>query len=388
MQAGRYDIAIAGAGLAGGLIALALRQARPELSVLLVEQGAAPGGAHGWHWLEHDLPDGGAALLAPLRKTSWDSGHEVRFPGHRRRFASAFHHLSADDFAAALRRELAPGSIRCYARIAALDSGGIVLEGGTRIAARSVIDCRGFAPTPLLSGAWHHALARRLRTPQPHGVDRALLIDATVPQDGALRYASVIPLGLDELLVADHALLPSAQLDRRIASRRIDAYCGARGWQGELLGHEAGVRPVVTRGDFAAWHADLSQPGVALAGTRAGLFHPFTGQGLGAAVGIALLVAAEADLPGEQLAALLAGEARRHWNATAACRRLAGLVLAGGAGLAAWERLYRQPSGLVRRFEAGRPGRGDRLRLACAAPGAMLRPRLASGAPLADSAGS
>ena len=258
MQAGRYDIAIAGAGLAGGLIALALRQARPELSVLLIEQGAAPGGAHGWHWLDHDLPAGSAALLATLRKTSWDSGYEVRVPASRRRFAASFHHLAADDLAAALRRELAPGSIRCNAPIAALDAGTIVLENGERITARSVIDCRGFAPAPMLAGAWHHSLARRLRTPAPHGIAHPLLIDATVPQDGAPRYAAVIPLGLDELLVEDHAMLPAAQLDRRIASQRLDAYCAARGWQGDLLGHEAGVRPVLARGNFGAWQAGLS----------------------------------------------------------------------------------------------------------------------------------
>src|SRR6478609_9531929 len=38
------DVAIVGGGLAGGLIALALAEARPEVSVRLIEAGAAPGG--------------------------------------------------------------------------------------------------------------------------------------------------------------------------------------------------------------------------------------------------------------------------------------------------------------------------------------------------------
>ena len=50
LPAGRFDIAIAGGGLAGGLIALALHRARPELAVVLIESGAEPGGNHRWSW--------------------------------------------------------------------------------------------------------------------------------------------------------------------------------------------------------------------------------------------------------------------------------------------------------------------------------------------------
>ena len=64
---GRVDIAIVGGGLSGGLIALALRQQRPELSVALIEAGAEPGGNHRWSWFASDLPPGGEALMAPLR---------------------------------------------------------------------------------------------------------------------------------------------------------------------------------------------------------------------------------------------------------------------------------------------------------------------------------
>ncbi len=42
------DIAILGGGLAGGLIALALRKARPDCTLLLVEQDHVLGGNHVW----------------------------------------------------------------------------------------------------------------------------------------------------------------------------------------------------------------------------------------------------------------------------------------------------------------------------------------------------
>ena len=39
-----YDLILAGGGLANGLIALKLRQTRPELRILLIEQGDRLGG--------------------------------------------------------------------------------------------------------------------------------------------------------------------------------------------------------------------------------------------------------------------------------------------------------------------------------------------------------
>ncbi|MBK6803068.1 lycopene beta-cyclase CrtY [Novosphingobium sp.] len=388
MTGQRHDIAIAGAGLAGSLIALALRRARPDLSVLLLEAADEPGQGETWHWLAHQLPDGADLLLSTLRKTSWDSGYEVRFAGLTRRLPGTCHILTPHDLGAALRRELDARAIRCHARVAALEAGAVMLDSGERIAARTVIDCRGFAGGEALSGAWHHTLARHLRLPAPHGLPGPVTIDASLEQGGSLRFLSVLPLGVDELLIADHALLPTARPDRRLASRRIDAYSASRGWlDAALLGHEAGCRPVVAAGDFAAWQSSLAMPGVVLAGSRAGLFNPLTGQSIAAAAAIALRIAAEAELPGEQLAALIAGEARRHWTATAPGRRLAGLLLGSGAGLTALERLYAQDEALIRRFDCAALTRADRLRLACPAPGRGGRLRLATGAPLGDSAG-
>ena len=383
----RHDIAIAGAGLAGSLIALALRRMRPDLSVILVEAAEEAGQGETWHWLDHQLPDGGDLLVSTLRKTSWDSGHEVRFGQAARRLPGTCHILFPRDLAAALRRELPPGAIRCNARVAALEAGAAVLDSGERIAARTVIDCRGFAQGEHLSGAWHHSLGRHLRLPAPHGLPCPVTIDASLEQGGSLRFLSVLPLGAGELLVTDHALLPGSRPDRRLASRRIDAYCAARGWQeAALLGHETGRRPVITGGDYPAWQAGLALPGVVRAGSRGGFLRPLAGQEMGIAAAVALRIAAEADLPGEQLAALIAGEARRHWAANAPERRLAGLLLGSGAGLAPRARLYEQGESLIRRYDCGTLTRADRLRLACAAPRGGRRARLATGAPLGDSA--
>ena len=393
MTGRRHDIAIAGGGLSGGLIALALRRARPELDVVLLEAGAAPGGNHRWSWFASDLDEAGADLLSAMRITRWDQGYDVAFPAHARRLTTGYRSLASADFAAALARELAPGTIRANARVAALHADGVELETGERIAARTVIDCRGFAPGPDLCGGWQVFMGRHLRTAQPHGLTRPVIMDARVNQHGAYRFVYVLPLAHDELFIEDTYYADSPDLDRRALSSRIDAYCESHGWSGELLGHETGVLPVVTGGNFGAWQAGLRVPGVARAGARAGFLHPLTSYTLPQAAATALLIAREADLPGEQLAALLEGEAARHWAATGFYRRLGAMLFGAGEPdqrYRIFERFYRLPEPSIERFYAARSTLGDKARVLVGKPpvpvlGAM-RALLASGAPMAERA--
>ena len=81
------DVLLVGGGLANGLIAWRLRQARPALRILLVERGATLGGNHTWSYYHPDLTPAQHAWLAPLVVRSWP-GYEVRFPEHRRRLST------------------------------------------------------------------------------------------------------------------------------------------------------------------------------------------------------------------------------------------------------------------------------------------------------------
>jgi lycopene beta-cyclase len=393
MLKNRHDIAIAGGGLSGGLIALALRHARPELDVVLLEAGETIGGNHRWSWFASDLDHGGTALLSAMRTTRWDQGYDVAFPAHSRTLSTPYLSLASSDFAAALARELAPGAIRCNARVSTLGSDGLVLKGGERIAARTVIDCRGFEPTHYLSGGWQVFMGRHLRTDRPHGLTRPMIMDACVTQHGAYRFVYVLPLAHDELFIEDTYYADSPMLDQRALSSRIDAYCKKRGWQGEVLGHETGVLPVVTGGRFRAWQESLRVHGVARAGARAGFSHPLTSYTLPQAAAVAQLIAREADLPGEQLAALLEGEATRHWAHTKFYRRLGAMLFYAGdpdQRYRIFERFYRLPEPTVERFYAARSSLADKARVLVGKPpvpvlGAM-RALLASGAPMAERA--
>lgn len=391
MSGRRHDIAIVGGGLSGGLIALALRRSRPELSVLLVERGDALGGNHRWSWFASDLDAAGEALLAPFRKTAWDAGYDVRFPAHARRLATPYRSLASADFDATLRRELPEEAIRLRTQVARVDGRGVTFASGEEIGARAVIDCRGIAAPPALAGGWQVFMGRHMRTRTPHGLERPAIMDAAVAQHGAYRFVYVLPLGSHELFVEDTYYADSPQLDRGTLSSRIDAYCRDHGWDGDILGGETGVLPVVTGGDFAAFQAAHRIEGVAVAGARGGFVHPLTSYTLPQAVATALAIAGEADLPGEQLAALLEARARRHWHATHFYRRL-GAMLFGAAApeerYRVFERFYRLPEPLIERFYAARSTRLDRAQILCGKPpvplAGALRALLKPGAPMTE----
>lgn len=389
MNGRRLDIAIAGGGLSGGLIALALAQARPDLAVALVEGGAALGGNHRWSWFGSDLTPAGQALIARLRRTEWDAGYDVRFPGHARTLHTTYRSLASADFDEGLRRELAEGTIRPGRPIAALDAAGITLASGERIEARCVIDCRGIDAAPELTGGWQVFMGRHFRTNSPHGLSRPVIMDASVEQPGAYRFVYVLPLGAQELFVEDTYYADGPALDRGALSARIDAYCRALGWDGPILGHETGVLPVITGGDFAAFQRARAVPGVAIAGARGGFVHPLTSYTLPFAVETALGIAADADLPGEQMAAMLEARARSHWRATAFYRRLGKMLFQAGDPAQRWrvfDRFYRLPAPLVERFYAGRSTAADRARILCGRPPVPLfgaiRALATPGAPL------
>jgi len=371
MSADKTDIAIIGGGLAGGLIAAALARHRPELGVTVIEAGETLGGNHRWSWFASDLSPEGAALMAGFPHIEWNDGYDVRFPGLERTLATPYRSLSSADFDAALRALLPEGAIRSGTRALVLDDAEITLEGGGRIAAKAVIDCRGQGPSPHLTGGWQVFYGRHLRTAQPHGVTRPVIMDATVEQYNAYRFVYVLPLGPEEIFVEDTYYADGPELDREALSARVDAYCERNGWAGETLGEETGVLPVVDGGNFGGFAGEHHAPGIARAGARGGFFHPLTSYSLPQAVETALAVAQSVDLTGPALVALLEARGEEHWRRTRFYRRLARMLFGAAVPGERWkifERFYGFSEPLVERFYAGQSSFIDKLRIVLGKP--------------------
>ncbi|MGD9809913.1 MAG: lycopene beta-cyclase CrtY [Sphingobium sp.] len=368
------DIAIAGAGLAGGLIALAFAKHRPEARLMLVDGADRAGGNHIWSFFDSDVGAEEHALLTPLVAHRWEGGHEVRFPAYARRLAAPYNSISSARFDAHLRDILGDRLI-LGARVAEMDGNSICLTGGRRIDARMAIDARGLATDAALTCGWQKFVGQTLRLATPHGLTRPVIMDATVEQIDGYRFVYVLPVGERDIFVEDTYYSDAADLDAAAIRGRIAAYAAAQGYAVEAVVHEeTGVLPVVKGGDFDSLWPE-SDP-VPRAGTRAGLFHPTTGYSVGLAAGFALWLAGGSAVPSGNSAPLLRAQAKDHWRRGGFYRLLDTMLFDAAHPqdrYRIFERFYRLPEPLIERFYAGRTSAADKIRILCGKPPVPIR---------------
>ena len=370
-----FDIAIAGGGLSGGLIALALAARRPELSIALVEAEDRIGGNHLWSFFETDVAPENRGLLDPLIAARWDDGYRVIFPEYSRDLGTPYRSVTSERLDAVVRAALPEGHVRSGTLVEDLSSGELILPGGERIQARGVIDARGIsrgdAVLRSLSGGWQKFVGRMLRTREPHGLDRPIVMDASVAQHDGYRFVYSLPFGPNEVFVEDTYYSDTPDLDRGELAMRIAHYARAQGWEVvDVSREEAGVLPVVTGGDFdTLWAAGV--PGVGRAGVRAGLFQPMTSYSFPDAVRFAAMIAALPALDSASLTRASRAHARAHWRRTR-FYRLLGTMLFGASPpddrYRVLQRFYGLDAELIERFYAGQGTTRDAMRILSGKP--------------------
>ena len=364
------DLAIVGGGLAGGLIALAFAALRPDVRLLLIEQGARPGGNHIWSFFDGDVAAADRWLIHPLVVHRWPQGHSVRFPGFHRDLATPYNSVTSVQFAVSLERQLGDRLIT-GATVEAVAPHSVGLTDGRRIGARAVIDARGAGDLSALRCGWQKFVGHALHLDAPHGIDRPVIMDATVDQTDGYRFVYLLPWDDRTLFIEDTYYSDTPQLDTATLDARIAAYAQARGWRGKVVHREQGILPVVHGGDFDRyWPKD--DP-VARAGVRAGLFHPMTGYSLPDTVRFALWLA---DQPLDGLPAATRAYATAHWRRGGYYRLLGKMLFGAARPDQRWRifaRFYRLRPALIQRFYAGRSTMTDRLRILCGRPPVPIR---------------
>jgi lycopene beta-cyclase len=362
------DVAIVGGGLAGGLIALALRARRPDVDIRLIEPGAI-GGDHVWSFFSGDVAEADRWLAAPLVSYRWP-GYDVAFPGHRRTLGESYYSIESERFAEVVTASLAPGQL-IPAPAIAVGGGAVVLASGDRVEATGVIDARGAADMAMLDLGWQKFVGRELVLAEPHVVERPVVMDATVAQIDGYRFVYCLPFAETRMFVEDTYYSDTPDIDRLALTERILAYAAGKGWRVESVAREeAGALPVAIGGDFDAfWRANGVK--VAKAGLRAGLFHPTTGYSLPDAIRLAIAIADASDLSGDALHDLTYGVAKRAWDQRGFYRMLDAMLFRAAEPEERYrvlERFYRLDPALIARFYAGRSTMRDKARILMGKP--------------------
>ena len=364
------DVAIVGAGLAGGLAALAIKARHPDLDLRLIDAADAVGGNHVWSFFGSDVAGNDRWIVAPLVAHAWRS-YDVAFPAHARTIDATYYSLTSDRLDAEVRRVLPPGALMLGRKAIGVSARAVVLADGDRIEARGAIDARGTGDLSLLDLGWQKFVGRELKLDAPHHAPDPRVMDATVEQIDGYRFVYCLPFAADRMFVEDTYYSDSPDLDKEALRTRIHDYADARGWRvGQATGEESGVLPVAMGGDFEGyWRSGGAA--VAKAGMRAGLFHPTTGYSLPDAVRTAAMLAARTDFDGAALHAATHDLAAAAWKERGFYRMLDTMLFRAAEPEERYrvlERFYRLSPALIGRFYAGRSTMTDKARVLTGKP--------------------
>lgn len=364
------DVAIVGGGLAGSLIALALRRKRPDMDVRLIEASGRIGGNHVWSFFASDIDDANRWLVAPLICHGWKA-YDIAYPAHARTIGAAYYSIESERLDEVVRAALPEGALMTWRKVLGASPRAVVFADGDRVEAGGVIDARGPGDLSKLELGWQKFVGQEFALDDAHGVTRPIVKDATVEQIDGYRFVYSLPFAATRIFVEDTYYSDTPTLDRAAVRTRIADYAAAKGWGVErIVREEAGVLPVALGGNFEEyWRSGGNR--VAKAGMRAGLFHPTTGYSLPDAVRTAALVAGAGDFSGAALHDLLHGYAAKKWRERGFYRMLDTMLFRAADPPDRYrvlERFYRLHPALIGRFYSGTSTLVDKARILTGKP--------------------
>ena len=273
------DMIIVGAGLSGLLTAWRCLDVNPELSVMMIEASDKIAGDHTWSFNITDVDESLRDWIKPFIAYQWES-YDVKFPKRERTLDITYCTGNSDTLRACVQPHIESGrlEVKLNAHVKDLTSDHVILDEGEKLSAKCVLDARGFEPNENVFLGYQKFVGRTIRTKEPHGLKRPIIMDATVEQLGGYRFVYCLPFTDHEVLVEDTYYTDGAGLSENEVAARVDDYINAKGWgDHELLRQEKGVLPITLAVDEGriGWKEGPYMD--SYIGIRGGFYHAVTG---------------------------------------------------------------------------------------------------------------
>jgi lycopene beta-cyclase len=371
-----YDLIIVGGGLSGGLLAYRLRQSRPDVRFLVLEQGSTLGGNHTWSFHHSDLTSDQHDWIDPLVKARWD-GYVVKFPQYTRHIHSKYYSVTSTHFHSTLypllKEQLILGQ-----RVDSIQPTYVILDNSRKIDAQCVIDARGIYPGKPENIGYQKFVGLDLKLSAPHELQEPVIMDATCDQRNGYRFFYLLPWDERTLLIEDTYYNNDNHLNINAMRENILDYTKSKFGNIEtILRTETGVIPIPLVRDHSS--KDKSRvPSIGIGGL---FFNDTTGYSFSYSVRVAdgISKLPKNDLQPELLSHLVQSLHSQNSSQSSYYRLLNRMLFEAAVPqhrVKVFERFYKLPQTLIGHFYSGQLTPLERARILIGKPPVPLIPAL------------
>ena len=371
----RENMVILGAGLSGLLTAWRCLELNPKLKITLIDANSEIAGDHTWSFNLNDIDTELQKWVRPFIAHQWDA-YDVKFPTRQRTLNITYCTGNSETLKSCVRPLIDSGrlSLKLNSRVQDIGEDIVFLEGGEEIQSALILDARGFEPNPERYLGYQKFVGHVIRTKQPHGVERPIIMDATVPQLGGYRFVYCLPYSDTELLVEDTYYTDGADMKSQEVDARIRDYIESQLniTSYEVARRETGILPITI-----AIKPDVYAP--MSIGIRGGYYHAVTGYSFPDAAKVAdklahqilSLVNGGQKITNRNLQLAMQNMQREHYSAERFFRLLNRMLFRAAKPQERYmvlQRFYGLGEGLIERFYAGDLTWRDKVRILIGKP--------------------
>lgn len=372
---------IVGAGLSGLLTAWRCFDANPEIEILVIEASGRIAGDHTWSFNLTDIPEHLNDWISPFIAYQW-SCYDVKFPKRERTLEIPYCTGNSDTLRACVQPHINSGRLKVLlnTKVTKIDSTSVMTETGRRYGAKCVLDARGFKPNDNVFLGYQKFVGHVIKTVEPHGIERPIIMDATVKQFGGYRFVYCLPFTDTEMLVEDTYYTDGPELRRQEIDARIKDYIrdNLGMYDYEVIQREKGVLPITLAVDENAFDNDRDWSKREI-GIRGGFYHAISGYSLPDALIIADIISEEIsegfedypENPFKNIDTIFPAVQIGHFENERFLRLLNRMLFRAAKPEGRYkilQRFYGLSDGLIKRFYANELKRRDKVRILIGKP--------------------